>query len=331
MVRTRLAGYNFGRTGETPREARVPELPEVETVVRCLRPALVGRRLSAPRVTGKALRRGWQAAWQERLHQQPMVRTVERRGKWILIRLDRGDGLLAHLGMTGRLHVVPADRPLAPHTHLVFPLAPGDQELRYRDTRRFGLVEWMTEGKLEAFLAERLGPDPFSLRGEEFYRALRRTRRGLKTALLDQRVVAGLGNIYADEALFAAQLSPFRKGSGIRVKEAGRLLLAIQRVLRRAIKMAATPPTGPVERGGAGRIPERVSGLPASGPAMSALPDADSPRVPWRAVHPLLPGLPAGRGFQEEKAEGRFCRGGVIGCCSGKAGRCAVFSGRRSW
>jgi formamidopyrimidine-DNA glycosylase len=214
----------------------VPELPEVETVVRCLRPALVGRRFRGVQVTGKPLRRKWNAASTRLLLAGPEIHAVERRGKWILIRLSTADCMLVHLGMTGRLQVVASGQPLATHTHLVFPLAPGDGELRFRDPRRFGSLEIMSSQALAAFLERRLGPEPFDLAPESFAAALGRTRRCLKAALLDQRVVAGLGNIYADEALFQARLSPFRRASGVRRRDADALLRAIRRVLVRAIE-----------------------------------------------------------------------------------------------
>jgi formamidopyrimidine-DNA glycosylase len=212
----------------------VPELPEVETVVRDLRPQLVGRRLCAIRVGKKALRQAWASGWTKRLTGRD-VRTVRRRGKWLLIDLDAGL-LVVHLGMTGQLTVAPADHPQADHTHFVADLDDGRQ-LRFRDIRRFGSVTlWGDADTFASALDGRLGPEPFDLPAEHFRAALADTRRCLKAVLLDQRVVAGVGNIYADESLFEAKLPPGRLGRDATPAEADRLRRAIITVLNRAIE-----------------------------------------------------------------------------------------------
>src|SRR5262249_32672739 len=136
------------------------------------------------------------------------VEAIRRRGKWIMIDLDDGAALLGHLGMTGKLRVVRADAPYEPHTHLIFALDNG-HELRYRDVRRFGSFRYTGAATdIESMMGEKLGPEPWDLKPEEWFQRLRRSRRSLKAILLDQTVVAGVGNIYADEALYAAMLSP---------------------------------------------------------------------------------------------------------------------------
>jgi formamidopyrimidine-DNA glycosylase len=141
----------------------MPELPEVETVVRTLRPALVGRRIAAVRRSRKPLREKWANAWERQLVQQ-RVQAIDRRGKWIVIHLHEGV-LLVHLGMTGQLRVVPADWPRQPHTHLVADLDDGGRQLRFRDVRRFGCAVVLERADdLDAFFQERqLGPEPFEL------------------------------------------------------------------------------------------------------------------------------------------------------------------------
>jgi formamidopyrimidine-DNA glycosylase len=212
----------------------VPELPEVETVVRDLRPRLEGRRLCTVRVGKKALRRAWSQKRAKNLVGRT-VHAVRRRGKWILIDLD--DGLLVvHLGMTGQLTVAPLDQPRSDHTHFVANLDDGWQ-LRFRDVRRFGSIAlFRNPGEFEAALADRLGPEPFDLRTEDFRQTLAGTSRCLKAVLLDQSVVAGIGNIYADESLFEAKLSPTRLGRETTKAEADRLRKAIVKVLNRAIE-----------------------------------------------------------------------------------------------
>jgi formamidopyrimidine-DNA glycosylase len=215
----------------------VPELPEVETVVRDLRPLLVGRRLTAVRhLSGQTLRKPWRADWHARLVGQT-VRAVSRRGKWIVLDLDGERSLVVHLGMTGQLTVVPADTPLRAHTHLIFDVEGGEQQMRFRDVRRFGSATlFETRAERAAFFdGVGLGPEPFDLDPADWREELQ-TKRCLKALLLDQQVVAGVGNIYADEALFQARLHPARRACDLDRAEAGRLRKAITAVLTRAIE-----------------------------------------------------------------------------------------------
>jgi formamidopyrimidine-DNA glycosylase len=214
----------------------MPELPEVETVVRDLRPCLVGRRLTALRVSKKALRQPWSSRWNRAILGR-RVRGITRRGKWIVIELD-GPWLLAHLGMTGQFVVARADQPRQNHTHLVFTLDDGAHELRFRDVRRFGCVSMYTgRSELEAFFSDcKLGPEPFEVARAYWRSALQRTRRNLKALLLDQRLVAGVGNIYADEACFEARLHPTLLGAQLTPGQIERLRRAVTTVLTRAIE-----------------------------------------------------------------------------------------------
>jgi formamidopyrimidine-DNA glycosylase len=212
----------------------MPELPEVETVARDLRPLLVGRTLVGLTRSRKALRQSWSKAWDAKLVRR-RIEAVHRRGKWLLLELDGGAFLMVHLGMTGRFTVVPPAADLEPHTHLVFRLD-NKHELRFRDARRFGSVTYFPDrASWEAFLAPRLGPEPWDLKPATFRGELMVTRRPVKAVLLDQTVVAGVGNIYADEACFDARINPRRRGNDLKTAEADRLLLAVRRVLDRAI------------------------------------------------------------------------------------------------
>lgn len=213
----------------------MPELPEVETVVRDLRPRLVGRRLTALTVSRMALRRRWAPAWKKKILGR-FVQAIARRGKWITIDLD-GPWLLVHLGMSGQFFVTEASVPCAAHTHLVFALDEGAHELRYRDVRRFGSVTlYEDRATLDTFFADsRLGPEPFDLDRDSWRAALQRSGRNLKAILLDQTIVAGVGNIYADESLFEAKLNPHLLGRDLTARQADRLREAIETVLNRAI------------------------------------------------------------------------------------------------
>jgi formamidopyrimidine-DNA glycosylase len=215
----------------------VPELPEVETVVRDLRPLLTGRRLTAvERTSGKALRQPWSARWNRSLVGR-QVESVRRRGKWIVLDLDSAGHLVVHLGMTGQFTVAPAGLPAAEHTHLVFDLDDG-QQLRYRDIRRFGSATLVANPvALDTFFADKgLGPEPFDLSPDYWAKGVAGTTRCLKAVLLDQRFVAGVGNIYADEALFEARLHPARRGCDLDTKQIQRLARAVPVVLTRAIE-----------------------------------------------------------------------------------------------
>lgn len=213
----------------------MPELPEVETVARDLRAMLVGRSLVRIRRSRKALRQNWSRTWEAKLIGR-RVDAVHRRGKWLLLNLDSGAFLMVHLGMTGRFTVIAPDKPLELHTHFVFSLD-NAHELRFRDPRRFGsLTYFADQSAWEAFLADRLGPEPWEMQPSAFREALHRTRRSVKAVLLDQTVIAGVGNIYADEACFAAKIDPRRLANKLRPAEADRLLAAVREVLTRAIE-----------------------------------------------------------------------------------------------
>lgn len=223
----------------------MPELPEVETIVRDLRSPLVGRRITAVWAGEKKLRRPYNPQWTPQLLGR-RIEALFRRGKWIVLLLDKERHLAFHLGMTGQLTFVSGERPLSLHTHLVVGLGPPNRhrfhgtvpQLRFRDIRRFGCVMFFPdETLLENFFKEAgLGPEPFDLNPGYWRKCLARTTRCLKAVLLDQRVLAGVGNIYSDEALFEARLHPRRMGRNIRSGEAGRLRRAILTVLNRAIE-----------------------------------------------------------------------------------------------
>jgi formamidopyrimidine-DNA glycosylase len=241
----------------------MPELPEVETVVRDLRPLVTGRTVVGVRHSTKKLRRPWKPAWNTRVT-GAKITGVRRRGKWILVDLDaRAEGkasrvshdagaphpgrnrpgspeaptpvLRVHLGMTGQFTVVPADTPEPDHLHLAFALDNGT-ELRLRDPRRFGSAEFFADrAALDAEMNAELGPEPFGLDAAAFRDAVTGTSRNLKAVLLDQTIVAGVGNIYADEALFRSRLHPARTGKSLAADECDRLRLAIEAVITRAI------------------------------------------------------------------------------------------------
>jgi len=217
----------------------MPELPEVETVVRELRAGgLVGRVITRARAFWKPMIAPLTpAAFAARLKGR-RVQSIRRRAKYIVITLSGGDTLLIHLRMTGQLSLARKSAPRERHQHIVLRLDDG-RDLRYRDTRKFG--RWILTRTPDRILG-RLGPEPLSAHFEQkaFIGQLRARRRQLKPLLLDQTFLAGIGNIYADEALWDARLHPGRVASTLSATEARRLHGAIRRVLLRGIRNMGT-------------------------------------------------------------------------------------------
>jgi len=217
----------------------MPELPEVETIARLLRdgspgqPSLVGRHIhGASLLWERTLAEPSPAEFASRLDQQA-IEAVSRRGKFLLLRLTH-DWLLFHLRMSGDLAVRPSDAPLAPHDRLIIVLE-GGVSLVFNDARKFGRA-WLVEDAGQV-LGD-LGPEPLddSLSSGDFYARLHATRRQLKPLLLDQKFLAGLGNIYADEALNLARLHPLVPADRLTFQQAESLLEGIRTVLRASIQ-----------------------------------------------------------------------------------------------
>jgi formamidopyrimidine-DNA glycosylase len=214
----------------------MPELPEVETVCRGLAKHLVGRRLLRIEQRRPDLRFPLPERFAERLAGR-RVKEVDRRAKFILIRLDDGHVLICHLGMTGRMLIGGPEPVLEPHDHVVFH-AEGGVSLRFNDARRFGCMDLASAESLDRHKwLKGLGPEPLGAEfdGPKLAAALAGKRTPIKAALLDQRVVAGVGNIYASEALFRAGISPRRLAHTVQGERARRLADAVREVLKEAI------------------------------------------------------------------------------------------------
>jgi formamidopyrimidine-DNA glycosylase len=219
----------------------MPELPEVETVMRGLSAVLEGRTVRAASVARPDLRWPFPAGLAERLV-GARVEGFRRRGKYMLMRLSGGDSVLIHLGMSGRMVARPADAaarggPPAAHEHMAMETTDGVR-VGFVDPRRFGCVDLVPTEKEDGHrLLAALGPEPLepAFTPSVFHAALRGRRTPLKAALLDQKVVAGLGNIYVSEALFRARLSPLRAASSATEADAERLVPAIRAVLEESI------------------------------------------------------------------------------------------------
>jgi formamidopyrimidine-DNA glycosylase len=215
----------------------MPELPEVETVRRGLALRMSGRRILRAELRRPDLRRPFPPALAARLD-GARIGALGRRGKYILIELDSDGLLLLHLGMSGRVTAGTAALPDAPHDHVVLGLDDGTV-IRFNDPRRFGLLDYLKRGEeaLHPLLAA-LGPEPLGAEFDGAYlaAALAAKMTPIKSALLDQRIVAGLGNIYVCEALFRAGVSPRRLAASIGRRRAERLVGGIRSVLTEAIE-----------------------------------------------------------------------------------------------
>lgn len=216
------------------REKDVPELPEVETVRRSLAPFVTGATIATVEVREPRLRRPLAPDFAMALTGRTILR-VTRRGKYLHLHLDDSRVWLVHLGMTGQLVVENLGETLLPHDHILVVLSTG-RRLRYNDPRRFGLMALGTENEIDT-LAE-LGVEPLSraFTGGSLWEKVRRTRRTIKDVLMDQRVVAGIGNIYASELLFRAGVRPGRIAATLSRPLTERIVKAAKTVLREAIR-----------------------------------------------------------------------------------------------
>jgi formamidopyrimidine-DNA glycosylase len=216
----------------------VPELPEVETTRRGIAPALIGQRIASMVVRDRRLR--WPIAPHfEATVRGQTVRRVERRGKYILLRLNSGTVIL-HLGMSGSLRFA-GSAPAKSHDHWDLILNNG-AVLRFHDPRRFGSLFWTVEDPAEHPLLKKLAPEPLSkaFNGGYLFRATRKRAVAIKQLIMNSHIVVGVGNIYASEALFRAGISPRRAAGRITQAEAQKLARSIKAVLKAAIKIGGT-------------------------------------------------------------------------------------------
>ena len=215
----------------------MPELPEVETVRTSLEPVLLGRTFERVAIDDPRLTRPFDPQVVATELEGERVASVERRGKYLVVRFESGRVLLVHLRMTGSFRHVPAGAPAdGPHTRAVVRLDDGS-DITYRDVRRFGTWLLVEPSELDTYLAARLGEEPLARGFGPAALATRLTNRRapLKAALLDQRTLAGLGNIYVDEALWRARLHPLRPANSLDADEVRTLHRGIRGALRMGI------------------------------------------------------------------------------------------------
>lgn len=220
----------------------MPELPEVETIRRGLAVHLTGRRILQVRVRETRLRRPLSPRKLRALVTGRRVRAIRRRAKYLILDLEPADHVLVHLGMTGQLFIGRPGRPPVPHEHVVFDLD-NKHTLRFADTRRFGMLEPVPDGGLERHpLLHGLGPEPLGngLDPADLRQKTRHLRKPIKNFLLDSRAVAGVGNIYASEALFRAGIHPALQLRRMDEQRWRVLISELRRVLRQAVKRGGT-------------------------------------------------------------------------------------------
>jgi formamidopyrimidine-DNA glycosylase len=215
----------------------MPELPEVETVRRQLEPALVGRRFEQVSIDDPRLVRPYEPAEVAAELEKERVAAVERRGKYLVVRFESGRVLLIHLRMTGSLLCARSGSlPDDPHRRAVVKLDDGS-DVAYRDVRRFGTWLLLEPDETEPYLAARVGEEPLEtlFTAARLGERLAGRRTSLKAALLDQRTLAGMGNIYVDEALWRARLNPLRPAAGLDRNELRRLHRGIRAALEHGL------------------------------------------------------------------------------------------------
>lgn len=217
----------------------MPELPEVETTLQGIKPYVENHTIRECRVLNPSLRWPVPLDLPKRLQGQG-VQGVERRGKYIVMAVGQG-WVLWHLGMSGSLRVVPAAAPLAKHDHVELIMASG-QAIRLNDPRRFGCVLWHEGDLNQHTLLKHLGPEPLSLAFSlEYFQAnAKRHGQACKLWIMNAKVVVGVGNIYANEALFAARIHPLKPAKALTKPQLSRLHAAIVQVLTRAIVQGGT-------------------------------------------------------------------------------------------
>ena len=221
----------------------MPELPEVETVAQGLRKRALGRRIVSVEIRHASVIVGSVEEFISTLQGRRFAK-VSRTGKAIAVEMTAEDGsasrfLLVRLGMTGQLIVAPQDAPVEPHTHVFMRLDDGREELRYRDARRFGKLRSMTLEEMEKVMGS-LGPDAQRVTEPHFLAAMKGRKGAIKSWLMNQNFVAGLGNIYADEALFEARIHPLTQPGRVSTDKARELYKAVRKVLDHAVSLGGT-------------------------------------------------------------------------------------------
>lgn len=214
----------------------MPELPEVETVARSLRPWIIGREIAGVRLLDRKLLRRTCGCRLADLKGR-RIESLRRRGKMILVECAGGIGLVFHLKMTGQMLVVGAGEPVDKHVRLIVRFRDGGKELRFRDIRRFGSLLCLAGGAAGSCPEiAALGPEPFDVAPDAFAAFFAGRTGRIKSLFLNQTIIAGIGNIYADEILFDARIHPETPASALRRPDLDRLRGSVVRILGKAVE-----------------------------------------------------------------------------------------------
>lgn len=216
----------------------MPELPEIETICRGLKPNLIHETIEHIVVRQEKLRVPVTHGLSAKIQNQKII-GITRRGKYIIIDLIQG-ALIIHLGMSGRLHLLSPDSPVKKHDHIDLGLS-NKIILRYNDPRRFGVFLWVNE-PLEHALIRSLGPEPLDkdFNGAYLYQKIKRSHSPIKALIMDHHLVVGVGNIYAAEALFLSKINPLARGLDLNLADCEKLATKIRLLLNQAIKEGGT-------------------------------------------------------------------------------------------
>lgn len=231
---TNLVLKNAGLISQAP-TLKMPELPEVETIAQDLSSKLKGLQIKSVRIIYPPILRNEELSLISDLKGRKVI-GVRRRGKMLLIDFERNLSLLIHLKMTGQLLFYPREEPLDKHTHFILSFKDKNNELRFRDVRKFGFISCLRSFDVSrADELKDLGPEPLEIDFPYFKKLFHGRKARLKSLLLNQNFIAGIGNIYADEVLFLAKLHPLTPASHLSDDDLKRLLKAMRNVLRKAI------------------------------------------------------------------------------------------------
>jgi formamidopyrimidine-DNA glycosylase len=214
----------------------MPELPEVETIARGLQKTVVGKKIKSINIIFPGIVKQDTKKFRKNTEKTKII-NVKRRGKYILIDLSNGKTILAHLGMTGNFLLVKSSSPATKHDHLIVRFYENHKELRYNDQRKFGKLKSFPTCKEENISElKKLGPESLNISASDFTNLFQKRKGRIKSALLNQQIIAGLGNIYADESLFEAKIHPSQKIEQLTFPQLRKLHQAIQKILKKAIK-----------------------------------------------------------------------------------------------
>lgn len=210
----------------------MPELPEVETIVRNLTSKLMRKEVSSFKLIFPGLLRNREEILEKLIGKK--IVCIRRRGKLVLIDFDAGLTLIFHLKMTGQFLLCRSQEALDKHTHFILFFKNNNRELRFRDVRKFGFIQCFHTSELS--ILDSLGPEPLEINFSQFRSLFKGRKARLKSLILNQNFIAGIGNIYADEILFEAKIHPLTSVSLLKEKELKRLWVAIRRILRKALE-----------------------------------------------------------------------------------------------